>query len=77
MVLITQLVCVTIRWSNNYSEKIRVECGTKQGGLTSPVLFNLFYADLVNKLQSSDSGVTTNSATATNCVSLFDLRGIH
>ena len=23
------------------------------------------------------SGVTTNSATATNCVSLYDLRGIH
>ena len=22
-------------------------------------------------------GVTTNSATATNCVSLYDLRGIH
>ena len=48
---------VTTRWSNNYSEKIRVECGTKQGGQTSPMLFNLFYADLVNKLQSSDSGI--------------------
>ena len=24
-----------------------------------------------------DNGVTTNSATATNCVSLYDLRGIH
>ena len=23
------------------------------------------------------TGVTTNSATATNCVSLYDLRGIH
>ena len=26
---------------------------------------------------SSITGFTTNSATATNCVSLYDLRGIH
>ena len=27
--------------------------------------------------QLDNAGVTTNSATAINCVSLYDLRGIH
>ena len=51
--------------------KIRVECGTKQGGLTSPMLFNLFYADLVNKLQSSDCGVRIGKNNF-NCVCYAD-----
>ena len=29
------------------------------------------------KMLSINDGVTTNSATATHCVSLYDLRGIH
>ena len=42
---------VTVRRNNSYSEMIRVECGTKQGGLTSPMLFNIFYSDLIHALQ--------------------------
>ena len=36
---------------------MHIKCGTRQGGLTSPMLFNLFYSDLVRTIQSSKYGV--------------------
>ena len=35
---------------------ICVEGGTKQGGLTPPMLFNIFYIDLMHALQASECG---------------------
>ena len=51
-----------IKWGTELSEKIEVKGGTKQGGLTSPLLFNLFYCDLVELIQSSGVGVTIESS---------------
>ena len=53
------------------SEKIEIKRGTKQGGLTSPLLFNLFYRDLVNILQASKVGVTVSSKKY-NCICYAD-----
>ena len=35
------------------------------------------YVVVTATIQDGGDGVTTNSATATNCVSLYDPRGIH
>ena len=37
-----------------------VERGTRQGGLSFPLLFNMFYRDLIEQLDSMDCGVTIN-----------------
>ena len=47
---------VTVRWNSSYSEMICVERGTKQGGLTPTMLFNIFYIDLMHALQASECG---------------------
>ena len=40
------------------SDKISVNHGTKQGGLNSPFIFNIFYEDLITELQTCNYGVT-------------------
>jgi hypothetical protein len=52
---------VSIRWQHCMSEWIPVTRGIKQGGLTSPFFFNLFYHQLIEELQNSKNGVTIGS----------------
>ena len=40
------------------SRAMPVQRETRQGGLTSPLLFNIFYMELIEKLDSMDCGVT-------------------
>ena len=40
---------------------IKVSKGLKQGGLTSPMMFNLFYQPLIDSLASSESGIIINN----------------
>ena len=47
-----------IKWGGCISDSMPVERGTRQGGLTSPLLFNIFYKSLVEHLDSMDCGVT-------------------
>jgi hypothetical protein len=49
---------VQIGWANLVGKSIPVERGTRQGGLSSPLLFNLFYEELVSNLNSAECGVT-------------------
>ena len=49
--------CVYKSGGSHISHCIPVNCRTKQGGLTSPFIFNLFYQPLVQKLQDSNYGV--------------------
>ena len=62
---------ISIRWGASLSGKIQVKCGTKQGGLTSCSLFNLFYYDLVESIQSSHLGVTIGN-NHFNCICYAD-----
>ena len=49
---------VVIKFNNYMSSKlISVEVGTRQGGLTSPFLFNLFYQEMIEKLSSTPGGL--------------------
>ncbi|CAK1579855.1 unnamed protein product [Parnassius mnemosyne] len=45
-----------VKWSNSLSESYRLECGVRQGGLSSPKLFNLYVNDLLVELSSMRVG---------------------
>ena len=47
-----------IKWRGCYSKDVDVNIGTTQGGLSSPLLFNIFYQDLIDKLSSQDCGIS-------------------
>ena len=47
-----------IKWNNITGNKISVNRGTRQGGLTSPFIFNLFYQNLIDKLNTCNCGIT-------------------
>ena len=49
---------IKIRWNMKLSNEIRVERGTRKGGLTSPCLFNLFYQPLIESLNLCNTGIT-------------------
>ena len=44
-----------------YSRKINVCVGTRQGGLSSPFLFNIFYHDLISILSNCTGGITIHN----------------
>lgn len=45
-----------VRWSNALSEPYRLECGVRQGGRTSPKLFNCYVNALIEDLSSTRVG---------------------
>lgn len=45
-----------VRWGDTTSNNFRLDCGVRQGGLTSPDLFNLYINDLIEELRSSRIG---------------------
>jgi len=49
---------VVIKWNNTLSAPIDVRRGTRQGGLSSPFLFNLFYQELIHLLNSEICCIT-------------------
>ena len=49
---------VVIRWGNHISNNVVIEKGMRQGGFTSPPIFNMYDKGLIEKLQSSNHGVT-------------------
>ncbi len=51
---------VQVKWNGKLSEVLNIEKGTRQGGLTSPFLFNLFYQDLVHDLTNIPGGLRIN-----------------
>lgn len=47
----------SIQWSGSISQPMPVTRGTRQGGLTSPLLFNMFYKELIIRLDAKDCGI--------------------
>lgn len=45
-----------VRWAGTLSDMYRLECGVRQGGLTSPKLFNLYMNGLIEELSSAGVG---------------------
>ena len=54
-------LCVSIKWNNMLGQRIDVSKGLRQGGLTSTMLFNAFYQQLVDKLSVCNSGIIINN----------------
>ncbi|XP_052758207.1 uncharacterized protein LOC128202323 [Galleria mellonella] len=55
-----------VRWGNALSEEYKLECGVRQGGLTSPKLFNLYINDLIVGLSSSRVGCHVDNVCINN-----------
>ena len=49
---------VTICWNKQFSPLIKVKRGTRQGGLSSPFLFNVFYKSLIETLDDMQCGIS-------------------
>ena len=47
---------LTVRWGNTYSKKFLVSNGVKQGGILSPMIFNIYMNDLSVLLNNSNIG---------------------
>ena len=46
-----------VKWHGQLSPSMTVQRGTRQGGLTSPFMFNLYYQDLIAELNREKTGV--------------------
>lgn len=51
---------VHLRWEGDLGTPIRVEHGTRQGGLSFPLLFKVFFKDLIDSLNGLTWGITIN-----------------
>lgn len=54
-------ITVQIKWGSELSGIIKVTKGTRQGGLSSPFLFNLMYQDMINELSDCVGGININN----------------
>jgi hypothetical protein len=45
-----------VRWSGQLSDMYRLECGVRQGGLSSPLLFSLYMNGLIDELSRAGVG---------------------
>ena len=52
---------VHIKWNNEISDVIIICKGTRQGGLSSPFLFNLLYQDMVKEISNMSVGISINN----------------
>jgi hypothetical protein len=48
--------CVRVLWNGIYSGNFSVRNGVKQGGLISPILFSVYYDDVLCRLQRAGVG---------------------
>ena len=51
------ILTVKIKWGNTMSESIKIDKGTRQGGLSSPFLFNIFYQEMIEELTNEKAGI--------------------
>ena len=64
---------VHIKWDEQISDAIHISKGTRQGGISSPFIFNLLYQDLVKLLSGKNCGITINGVTYNLCCYADDL----
>ena len=54
---------VTIRLHGALGQRLSIRRGTRQGGLSSPRTFNVFYGDLIDTISKSDRGISLRGET--------------
>ena len=52
---------INIKWRGCYSKDVDVNIGTRQGGLSSLLLFNIFYQDLIDRLSFQHYGISISN----------------
>lgn len=45
-----------VKWDGCYSQYVHIKSGIRQGGILSPLLFNIYVDSLINALRTSDLG---------------------
>ena len=65
-----------MKWGNTVSEHLYVGTGVKQGGILSPLLFNLYMDDLSRKLNLCKTGCVIR-ATVVNHLMYADFFMVH
>ncbi|CAF4956636.1 unnamed protein product [Pieris macdunnoughi] len=56
----------SVRWEGVLSDPYRMECGLRQGGLTSPILFNLYVNELIEELTGTRIGCNVDGVNLNN-----------
>ncbi|CAH2106699.1 unnamed protein product [Euphydryas editha] len=56
----------SVRWEESFSNVYRLECGVRQGGLSSPRLFNLYMNHLIDELSNSNIGCHVDGVNINN-----------
>jgi exonuclease III len=55
-----------IKWANTFSDPFTLNCGVRQGGLTSPRLFNVYVDQLIGRLSSMHVGCRIDNTSVNN-----------
>lgn len=55
-----------VRWDGTLSRPYGLECGVRQGGLSSPTLFNLYIDELIGELSSTRVGCYIDGISVNN-----------
>jgi exonuclease III len=55
-----------VRWADEMSAEYKLECGVRQGGITSPKLFNLYMDELIAGLSSMHAGCYIDGVSVNN-----------
>lgn len=55
-----------VRWADTYSDGYKAECGVRQGGLTSPLLFNMYVNQLIVELSGTRVGCSIGGKMVNN-----------
>ncbi|CAG9135437.1 unnamed protein product [Plutella xylostella] len=56
----------SVRWAGAMSDMYRLECGVRQGGLSSPKLFSLYMNDLIERLSGAAVGCSIDGKMVNN-----------
>ncbi|XP_063369324.1 uncharacterized protein LOC134657691 [Cydia amplana] len=56
----------SVRWAGVCSEEYRLECGVRQGGISSPRLFNLYINGLIEELSNASVGCSVDGVFMNN-----------
>ena len=48
--------CTCVKWNSRTSHFFKLETGTRQGGVLSPVLFNIYIDDIIDVIAKSEGG---------------------
>ncbi len=66
-------IYVNVKWANKLSASVKLEKGSRQGVLTSPFLFNLFYEGLTENLCNSSRGLRIKKTSYNVLISADDI----